>query len=193
MTVSHIFDIGAACLFAFFIVKGALRGLTGEILSLVGLLASVACGWTFAQPAANFVLRYFPTWDHIITELLCAIAIFIGVSLAFALMEKVLKIITKAAKLTLMDHVMGAVAGGLRAFGITLFIYGIVSIFSPVAKSEWMKESLVMRQVAVVWPVVFETITKNGWIDVSHLMPATQEPEQLPTPVSQDVAPEPQP
>ena len=142
MTVAHAFDIGAACVFAFFMVRGALRGLTGEIVSLLGLIASVACGWTFAQPLTDIVLSYFPDFDRTITELLSAVAIFVSVSLIFAALGKILKAIARAAKLSLADHVLGAVAGGLRAFGIALFIYGVASIFYPITKSEWMKESI---------------------------------------------------
>ena len=172
MTFAHVFDIGAACLLAFFVVRGALRGLTGEIISLLGLVASIVCGWTFAQPLADVVLRYFPGWDRTLTELVCSIVIFMAVSLVFAAVGKILRALVKAANLSLLDHLMGAISGSARAFFVVLFVYGAVSIFSPVVPSEWMKESVAMKGAAVVWPAVFKVLTDNGWIDLDHLTPA---------------------
>lgn len=169
MTFAHVFDIGAACALAFFVVRGALRGLTGEIVSLMGLVASVVCGWTFAQPLADVVLRYFPAWDRTITELGCSVVIFMAVSLVFASIARILKAVVKAAHLSFMDHAAGALSGGVRAFVLVLFIYGAVSIFSPIVPSEWMRESLAMKGASVVWPPVFEFLVKKGWINLEHL------------------------
>ncbi|MDR1379022.1 MAG: CvpA family protein [Synergistaceae bacterium] len=171
MSVANIFDIGTACLLAFFIVRGGLRGLTGEIVSLLGLVASVTCGWTFAQPLAAAVLERYPNWDRTITELACAVIVFMAVSLVFAVLGKMLRVLVKAANLSLLDHLVGAVAGGLRALLVILFIYGVLSIFTPVLQSEWVAESLVMKQAAVVWPFVLDFLTARGWVDLSHLMP----------------------
>lgn len=173
MTFAHVFDIGAACVLAFFAVRGALRGLTGEIVSLLGLIASVVCGWTFAQPLGAIVLSYFPSWDRTITELACSIVIFMVVSLVFAAMAKILRILVKAANLSLLDHTLGVVSGAARAFFLVLFIYGAVSIFSPVVPGAWMKESIAMQGAAVVWPSVFKFLTDRGWIDLDHLKTST--------------------
>ena len=176
MTFAHVFDIGAACVLAFFLVRGALRGLTGEIVSLLGLVASVFCGWTFAQPAADVVLQYFPDWDRVIVELVCSVAIFIAVSLIFAFIAQILKALVKAARLSFLDHVMGAVAGSARAFFLMLFIYGVVSIFPILSPGEWAKESIAMRSAAVVWPPVLKILTDKGWLKLDHLGPGTAAP-----------------
>jgi len=169
MTFAHVFDIGAAFALAFFVVRGVIRGLTGEIVSLLGLVASVLCGWSFAAPMSVEVQKYFPTWGPTVTELVCSIVIFMCVSLAFAVISKIVQALVKAAKLTFLDHAMGAFTGGLRTFVLVLFIYGVVSIFSPLIPSEWMKSSVTMKGVSVVWPTVFKIMTDNGWIDPSRL------------------------
>lgn len=174
MTFAHVFDIGAACVLAFFIIRGAIRGLTGEIVSLLGLVASVVCGWTFAKPLADVVLSYFPDWDRTITEFICSVAIFITISLVFAVVAKILRILVRAANLSLLDHAMGVLSGAARAFFLVLFIYGAVSIFSPVVPGSWMKESIAMQGAAVVWPTVLQFLTDRGWIDLSRLTAAPQ-------------------
>ena len=168
MTFAHVFDIGAAFALAFFAVRGAIRGLTGEIISLLGLIASVLCGWMFAHPLAGVVLSYFPEWSPTITELVCAVVIFMGVSLVFAVVSKIMRALVKAANLTFLDHAMGAVSGAVRAFVIVLFIYGVMSIFSPVIPGDWMKDSVAMKGASTVWPTVFKIMTDNGWIDPSQ-------------------------
>lgn len=172
MTFAHVFDIGAALALAFFVVRGAMRGLTGEIISLIGLIVSVFCGWTFALPMSNLIISYFPEWSPTATELVSAVAIFMCVSLGFAVVSKIMKALVRAANLTFLDHVMGAVSGGARAFVIVLFIYGAMSIFSSFIPGEWMKDSVAMKGASAVWPTVFKVMTDNGLIDPSQLTPA---------------------
>ena len=171
MTFDKVFDIGAALVLAYFVVRGAMRGLTGEIVSLLGLIASVLCSWTFARPLSIAAQNYFAALSPTVLELACAIAIFIGVSLAFAVVSKIVKALVKAANLTFLDHAMGAVSGCVRTFVVVLFIYGVASIFSTYIPSDWMKNSLAMKGASVVWPVVFKVMTDNGWIDPSQLTP----------------------
>ncbi|MDR1731940.1 MAG: CvpA family protein [Synergistaceae bacterium] len=169
MTVSHIFDIGAACLLAFFVVRGGIRGLTGEIVSLLGLAASAVCGWTFAKPLGAVILGYFPAWDRTITELICSVAIFIAVSLVFAFLGRLLQMVVQAARLSLLDHFLGTLSGAARAFCVVLFVYGAFSIFSPVLPTDWMKESVAMKGASVVWPTVLKIMNDRGWLDLKGL------------------------
>ena len=188
MTFARVFDIGAACVFAFFIVRGALRGMTMEIVSMLGFVVGVACSWTFAQPLAALALEYFPSVDSTLAELLCAAALFIAVSLIFTAIGRLLQALVRAADLTMMDHFMGVFLGALRTFFLFIFIYGVVSVFSPLLPGAWMQESVAMKGAAVVWPPVLKFLTANGWLDVSHLTPPDEDAEPgAPTPRSAPV------
>jgi uncharacterized membrane protein required for colicin V production len=171
MSFAQVFDIGAAFVTGFFVVRGSLRGLTGEIASLAGLIVSVACGWTFARPAAAFVLRYFPGWNRAAVELGSAVAIFMAVSLIFAFFAKMLRLVVRAARLSLLDHLLGAVVGVARAFCVLLLIFGAVSVFSSLIPGEWMRESIAMRGAAVAWPAVSRLLAERGWINPGPLAP----------------------
>jgi uncharacterized membrane protein required for colicin V production len=185
MTFAQIFDIGAACVVAFFVVRGILRGLTGEIMSLLGLVASVVCSWTFSRSLADMILFHFPNWDRVILEIIyrneaeyytgggwsrtvlelgCSIALFVAVSLVFAIAAKILRSVIKAADLTFWDHFLGAFLGAARALFMALLIYGGVTLFSSVIPSEWMRESAAMRITAVAWPPVLKVLREAGWI-----------------------------
>jgi uncharacterized membrane protein required for colicin V production len=197
MTFAQIFDIGAACALAFFVVRGVLRGLTGEIVSLAGLVASFASSWLFSRPLTDVILRYFPNWDRVVVEgiygtasehytgrgwdrtileLICAVVLFMAVSLIFAFAAKVLRSLVKAARLSFLDHALGAFSGALRVFLALLLVYGSVTVFSSFVPSEWMQESVAMRTAAVAWPPVFKVLTEKGWLRVDRL---TQGPDAL--------------
>lgn len=70
------------------------------------------------------------------------------------------------------DHFFGTFAGALRAFFVVLFIYGVVSIFSPILPSDWLRESYAMRGAAVVWPPVITFLSDRGWVDMNRLVSA---------------------
>jgi uncharacterized membrane protein required for colicin V production len=191
MTFAHIFDLGAACALAFFVIRGVTRGLTGEVVSLLGLVASFASSWTFSRPLAGVILRRFPDWDRAllrgiygdgadyytgqgwdrtILELVCAVALFMAVSLAFAALARILRSWVRAARLSFLDHTLGAFTGALRVFLALLLIYGAVTLFS-VIPGGWMRESVAMRGAAAAWPPVFKALTERGWLRADRLAP----------------------
>jgi uncharacterized membrane protein required for colicin V production len=192
MTFAKIFDIGTALALAFFVARGARRGLTGEITSLLGLVASAVCAWKFSRPAADMVLRHFPNWDRAvmemiygrgadyysgggldrtILELVCSVVLFMGVSLAFSAAGKALRALLKAAHLSFFDHLLGALSGGARVFCVELFIYGAVTLFSSAIPSAWLNESAAMKFSAAAWPPVFKFLTEKGWLRTDRLTP----------------------
>ncbi|MBQ7263499.1 MAG: CvpA family protein [Synergistaceae bacterium] len=168
MSFASIFDGAAAIALAFFIVRGLFRGLTGEIVGLVGFLASLFCAWTFAQPAMEAVLSFAPEWDPALVSLGCSVAIFIAVSLAFAVVDKIVSFIVEAADLSLIDHALGGFAGALKAGCIVVFIYGLLRVF-PILPTAWMADSYAMRGAAVAWPPVVRLLEGFGLLDVEAL------------------------
>ena len=168
MSVGLIFDIAAAVVLAFFAVRGLLRGFSGEVLGLVGFLASVFCAWTFARPAAGFLLKYFPSLDPTLAALACGVLIFIAVSLIFAFLDEMLSLLVKAANLSVFDHVLGIVIGALKALCVFLLIYAVMTTLSGLPTA-WMEDSYVMKGAAMVWPHVRAFLEAHGLLDLSAL------------------------
>ncbi|GHS87538.1 hypothetical protein AGMMS49957_07580 [Synergistales bacterium] len=181
MEFYHIFDIAFACVTAFFMFRGLMRGLTGEIMSLLGLLVSAFCGWRYARDLTDFCMRYYDIMDRTVYEVTCAAVIFIVVSMVFALITKILHSVVRVANLSFLDHALGAVSGAARAFVILVAIYGVSSIF-PVIPSGWMKDSVVMRGAAVAWPPVLRLLSEKGWIDLSQLQRKNADMEEISLP-----------
>ncbi|GHS97729.1 hypothetical protein AGMMS50276_18270 [Synergistales bacterium] len=168
MEFYQIFDIAFACVAAFFMFRGIMRGLTGEIMSLVGLVVSAFCGWRYARDLADFCMKYYDIMDRTVYELTCAAVIFIVVSIVFALITKILHSVVRVANLSFLDHALGAVSGAARAFALLVVIYGVSSIF-PVIPSDWMKDSIAMKGAAVAWPPVLRVLSEKGWVDLEQL------------------------
>ena len=143
MSLALIVDVLAACLLAFFLVRGALRGFLGEVLSLVGSVVSAVAAWTLSGPAAEFVLRHFPSWDLRLTGLGCAVAIFFAISILFAALAELFSMLIAAANLSLPDHVLGLAMGAVKTFCVLLFVYGLLTMFSAVVPTGWMAEPAV--------------------------------------------------
>ena len=179
MSFEQLFDLGIIDLVALFaltvfVLRGMVRGVTGEIISIFGLIASVFCSWAFASLLTDKTLEYFPFLSPTVTVWACAVVIFIGVLAAFAMIGKFVIVIVRLTKLSFIDHIleesfMGAVFGGLRICVIVLFIYGAMSIFSPILLSEWEKDSMALKGASKVWPSAFKIITDKGWINPSQL------------------------
>ena len=169
MSLALIVDVLAACLLAFFLVRGALRGFLGEVLSLVGSVVSAVAAWTLSGPAAEFVLRHFPSWDLRLTGLGCAVAIFFAISILFAALAELFSMLIAAANLSLPDHVLGLAMGAVKTFCVLLFVYGLLTMFSAVVPTGWMAESRAMRIAAAAWPPAVHFLEGQGLLDLENL------------------------
>ena len=169
MSLALIVDVLAACLLAFFLVRGALRGFLGEVLSLVGSVVSAVAAWTLSGPAAEFVLRHFPSWDLRLTGLGCAVAIFFAISILFAALAELFSMLIAAANLSLPDHVLGLAMGAVKTFCVLLFVYGLLTMFSAVVPTGWMAESRAMRIAAAAWPPAVRFLEGQGLLDLENL------------------------
>jgi hypothetical protein len=47
-----------------------------------------------------------------------------------------------------------------------------MALFSPLIPGEWMQDSIAMQGASMVWPVVFNFLTSNGWSDPSQFSPS---------------------
>ena len=193
MSFALIFDVAMACVLAFFAVRGLIRGFSGEVVELAGLFVALSCSWPLAQPAAACILEYFPDWSPRLVSLGCTVAIFFGVMLVFALINKLVYLIVRAADLSLIDHSMGVLIGALKTACLVLFLYGALTSF-PILPLGWMGESYTMRGAAAVWPPVQKLLERYGLLHTEGLSNASEtgspspsgEPVSLPQAASLD-------
>ncbi len=171
MNIGMIVDVAAGCLLAFFLARGLVKGFSGEIIGLVGMVASTFCALAFMNPAADFVLKYLPQFanNQSVIAAVSAAVIFLAVSLGFSLLNVILSYIVKAANLSFLDHALGLVTGTLKTACIILFIYGIFVVF-PGFPRDWMKESYTMRGAEIIFPYARDFLQDYGIIDFDALI-----------------------
>ena len=166
-----IFDIIMAMILAFFLYRGLVKGFSGEIIGLVGLIVSAFCAWNFLDPAVDLVFKYFshPSLDRTIIALIRAVVIFFVVEIIFAVIGLILSYVVNVTQLSVTDHFFGLIIGAIKTCFVILFIYGVLITFSPVIPTDWMKESYTMQGASYVWPNVRDLLQSKGIIDFSHL------------------------
>ena len=169
--IGLIFDAVMAVILIIFLYKGLANGFSGEIIGLVCLFVSVFCAWKFLDPAVDLVFKYFshPALDRTVVALICAVVIFFVVEVIFAIVGAVLSYLVKVTKLSFMDHFFGMLIGVGKTFIIVLFIYAVVSTFSNVLPSDWVKQSYSMKAASYVWPSVRDFLQSKGILDFTAL------------------------
>ena len=172
-----IVDVVSAIILSFFLVRGLFRGFSGEIVGLVGFFASLFCGWRFAQPFANNITKYITSLssvDPTILALICGVALFIAVSLVFAMLNSLLSMVVQAANLSFVDHVFGVVIGVFKGAALILIAYVLLITFNNLIPTDWMDQSYAMKIAGQVWPPVRDLLQEFNIIDFSALTGAVK-------------------
>jgi len=130
-----LFDIFALCAIGLSVVLAMMRGLVGEVLSLVSWVLSLIAAKMTAQPLAETVFSF------IRPSALAAVAGFIaGFSAALLLLFFLRSLLTGAIKaigLGGVNRFLGAVFGLLRGFAVVTLVV-LVCAFTDLPKSdEW--------------------------------------------------------
>ena len=124
-------DIGCAAAVLFSIVLGGVRGLSGELPIWLGWVCGGLAGWCSYGPARDFLLTLGYLQTH--PELTVAAGVVVAVLLAWGLATLVrmaLERLFKAVSKKPADHVLGALAGLIRA-ALLLFFACAVLLLVP--------------------------------------------------------------
>ena len=171
MKVGLIIDGIMGIVLIFFLYRGLFKGFSGEIIGLVGLFVASFCAWNFLDPAVQLFYRYVPNpeqFDQTIA-IICAVVIFFGVEIIFAIIGFILSYVVSVTQLSFMDHFLGLIVGLIKTACITLFVYGILITFEPVIKFDWKTDSYSMKGASYVWPYVRDFLESHGILDFSQL------------------------
>lgn len=122
-------DLVALVLLVFCAVRGALRGLTGEVARTAGLLAALAAGYGTSGLWGTLALRWFPDGGGTTARGLVVVA---GVVVVATLAAHAVRWAVDRFLRLLLDQpanaVLGVVAGGLRAVLLLLAFFLVASL-----------------------------------------------------------------
>lgn len=126
-------------LLALSVLIGALRGLTFELLALLGWVAA----WFAAQWFTPWLVPYIPIGaaGSSLNQGAAFVATFVLALVAWGLASRLLSLLIKASPLRLADRVLGAAFGFLRGLVVLLVIATVVA-YTPWSRSPAWRESL---------------------------------------------------
>ncbi len=153
MTASNIVDLVFLFLFVTFSIRGAFKGLSGEVFSLLGSIGGVMLAWKFTQPVSEMILSR-SSFHPGVVSVVVMVLLYIFASVLAALMCKAVKALIRFTQLSIIDRVLGVAAGGLKTLVIILFIYLVSISFSSLIPTEWISDSLTIKLGSSLWPTV---------------------------------------
>jgi len=171
MSVSNVIDLVVFFLLVVLCVKGAFRGLSGEIFSILGTVGGIILAWKFTRPISETILSktsLHPAFVFIATMVL----LYISVAILAALVCKGVKKIIRFTNLSMLDRTLGVAAGVLKTVAIVLFIYIVSGSFSTFLPSQWFSDSVTIKVGAYLWPGVESFLVQMHIWDPEMFIPS---------------------
>ena len=114
------------------VVIGCVRGLTFEVMSLLGWVVA----WFAAQWGAPLLSPYLPvgTTGSALNLTVSMVLCFVLALLLWSLLAKLVRLLVRATPLSLVDRFLGALFGLLRG-GVILLVLASVVAMTPMAQS----------------------------------------------------------
>ncbi|MGC9490320.1 MAG: CvpA family protein [Thermovirgaceae bacterium] len=151
MDLAAAVDIFAALLLVTFLLRGAARGLSGEIISLAATVGGFFLAWKLSLPVSAVVRQFFEI-DPSVARIITLVAIYTLCLLVGAYIQKGVKAFLRLTNLSMIDRALGAVAGAAKTFILVVLAYMLFLALSPLISTYWMKESVAMSSVEYTWP-----------------------------------------
>ena len=175
MSAMTAVDIVLLVIGAFFVVRGIMKGLSGEVFSLVGTVGGFICSIRFYEPLADILIERFGATVPVAT-MISMFAIFFVIFLGCSLLDTVIKKVIKTTNLTFTDKFFGAAVGVIKTYLLALIVLVAGAITAPIAGDAWMKNSSVLSATAVTWPFVRPLLENAGLMpDIAAIQESARE------------------
>ena len=166
-------------LFIIFLVRGAIRGFSGELAPLIGIIAFIGTLWYGYPPAQAFIQRSYPTMDAGACVFYSALATTLIACLTFwiacALVKKLVSTIIPQP----FNAILGALIGALKVVIIVSVVGGLITVAQDrfQALRTETEQNPFMAMVAQFWINRFQSLDFS-----TFTTPATETPSpQMPT------------
>ncbi|MDR1508762.1 MAG: CvpA family protein [Synergistaceae bacterium] len=159
-----VIDIIMLFIGIFFIARGVFRGLSGEIISLFGTVGGFVCAIKFYGPLENILMERLGA-SVLVATIASMLAIFFVIFFGCSLLETGVKKVISKTSLTSADKFLGACAGVVKLYIITLFVLVGGAILAPVTGGAWdaaLARSRVMAITMFTWPLVSPPLERAG-------------------------------
>jgi uncharacterized membrane protein required for colicin V production len=159
MDLAAAVDIFAALLLVTFLVKGAVRGLSGEVISLAATVGGFLLAWKISIPVSDLMLQFFEI-DPSLARILSLVGIYALCLFVGAYIQRGVKAFLRLTHLSTVDRTLGAAAGAAKTFILLVLVYMALLALSPLVSTYWMKESVAMSSAEYAWPHIQSFLKK---------------------------------
>jgi membrane protein required for colicin V production len=154
-------DIALIAAGVFFVVRGIMKGISGEVISLFGTVGGFFCSVKFYEPFAAILMTNFGM-SAVTATILSMLAIFFVIFFGCAMIETLVKKVIKKTSLTAADKTLGALVGLFKIYVIALLVLIGGSVIQPIAGNAWIHKSRILSAVSITWPMASDLLDKAG-------------------------------
>lgn len=147
----NYWDIFFIILGCYFIIRGSFRGFVGEVITLVGFLASFYLSFHYSGGIGRF-LSVTMGLNSYMAQAAAAVLIWLSVTLIAAMLRMILKSLIGAASLGGIDKLLGLFSGVIKS---VIVVYVVITgglLLAPVVTPTWMSQSDILRYAGRSWP-----------------------------------------
>lgn len=147
----NYWDIFFIILGCYFIIRGSFRGFVGEVITLVGFLASFYLSFHYFGGIGRF-LSVTMGLNAYMAQAAAAVLIWLSVTLIAAMLRMILKSLIGAASLGGIDKLLGLFSGVIKS---VIVVYVVITgglLLAPVVTPTWMSQSDILRYAGRSWP-----------------------------------------
>lgn len=168
MTLSMGVDVFFVLILATFCIRGAIRGFSGEAISLVTTIGGFLLAWKLSPQLSGLLVSFLPL-DPTAAKVGTLVAIYVVVLIVGVYVGKGVKAFLKFTNLSSIDRGMGLVAGAVKTFALLVIFFAVVMALSPVFSPYWMEDSYSMRLAHWTWPTVQKSLSGIRLMDPDSL------------------------
>ena len=171
-------DLILGAISVFWIGKGFWIGFSGEVFSLLGILAGllIAFKWSSALAHSFLAVSWTPRISEGFLTVLSGVLLFCVCNLTATWICRLTRKGLKAARLGGLDRFLGALAGGLKAALLILFLFGFSQLSFSETPPQWMEESRLLKVAARAWPETEKVLAEWKILEMKGFLSIPSEP-----------------
>ena len=168
-------DIALLAAGIFFVVRGIMKGISGEVISLLGTVGGFFCSIRFYEPFRDILMKNFGMSVTLAT-IISMVAIFFVIFFGSAMIEMLVKKVITKTNLTVTDKTLGALVGLFKMYMIALLVLVGGFAIQPLAGDAWIQKSRVLSAVSITWPVASDLLDRAGLLpDINAIQEGARE------------------
>ncbi len=138
--MAKIFDLAVLVILALLCLNGVRKGLSEELMKLVGVVAAIYVTLNFHATGTAILLKFWVIPEQY-QALLGFAAVFLMMMILMQLVTLVIKQLIKALSLGGLDRLGGLLFGGLKALVLLSVILWVIELLPPQWAGNWYEES----------------------------------------------------